>query len=61
MNPQLRIRRGFVVGPGGMNGMPVMNMNAEWKHSAPAVQDGFEYLPGVFSACLGNIRQRLRI
>jgi outer membrane protein assembly factor BamB/tetratricopeptide (TPR) repeat protein len=40
LNPQLRIRRGFVVGPGGMNGMPVMNMNVEWKHSAPAVQDG---------------------
>src|SRR2546427_11578214 len=28
---------------------------------APAVQDGFEYLPGVFSACLGDILPRLRV
>ncbi len=28
---------------------------------APAALDGFEYLPGVFSACLGTIPDRLRI
>ncbi len=28
---------------------------------APAVQDGLEYLPGFFSACIKNIRERLRI
>jgi len=28
---------------------------------APAVTDGFEHFRGVFSACLGNIRDRLRI
>lgn len=28
---------------------------------APAAKEGFEYFPGVFSACLGTIRDRLRI